>query len=69
MTITIDSKYCKGCLLCMDTCKKAALKVGTVRNAKGYIMPVGVEENCIGCKMCERICPDMCISIEKEAAQ
>jgi len=65
-TITIDEIYCKGCHLCIDQCPKAVLKVSSRRNAKGYLVPqVDRPEDCTACRLCELICPDMAITVEK----
>ncbi len=35
-------------------------------NAKGYLVAEPVRnEDCINCKFCGQICPDMCIVVEK----
>jgi 2-oxoglutarate ferredoxin oxidoreductase subunit delta len=42
------------------------LKVTSRRNAKGYLVPdADKEEDCIACQLCETICPDMAITVEK----
>ncbi len=64
--ITIDENYCKGCHLCIDQCPKEVLKVSSRRNAKGYLVPEADKaEDCIACQLCETICPDMAITVEK----
>jgi 2-oxoglutarate ferredoxin oxidoreductase subunit delta len=64
MQIIIDEKYCKGCELCMNYCPKDVFEISEKRSAKGYLMPEAVNiENCVNCKMCEKICPDLCIEI------
>jgi len=66
MKISIDRRWCKGCGLCIYTCQKDVLEFGDERSNLGWIMPrVKKLENCIGCFMCEKICPDLCIDIEK----
>jgi len=62
----IDERYCKGCLIYVDVCPKKALKASQEINAKGYILPI--ENNmkgCSGCGLCELMCPDFAIAIEK----
>lgn len=67
MKISIDRKWCKGCGLCVKICKKGVLEFGDMRSASGYLMPqVKKPESCISCMMCERICPDLCIDVEKD---
>jgi 2-oxoglutarate ferredoxin oxidoreductase subunit delta len=63
----IHPKYCKGCLICVETCPKEALKPSDKLNQKGYILPVENDmSRCTGCKLCELICPDFAIAIESE---
>ena len=67
MQVAIDRKWCKGCGLCIDACKKGTLAFGTERSDRGYLMPAVTDINlCVGCMMCERICPDLCIAVTKE---
>lgn len=67
MKIQIDSKWCKGCALCVRACRQGVLEIGSERSAGGYLMPEPKHiEKCIGCKMCERTCPDVCISVSRE---
>lgn len=64
--ITIDEPYCKGCHLCIDQCPKQVLIVSSRRNAKGYLVPEAAgAKDCIACQLCEMICPDMAITVEK----
>jgi len=61
--VVIDSEKCKGCYLCVDVCPKKILKKGAVYNSKG-IYPVVFEDkenDCIGCAMCAKRCPDIAI--------
>lgn len=67
MTILIDSKWCKGCALCVRACPKDVLAMGDQRSRGGYLMPYAKNpEACIGCKACERTCPDVCINVSKD---
>ena len=63
--IAIDGTYCKGCGLCVDACPKNILELDmSVIGAKGY-HPVKCtdESQCIGCKSCEAMCPDVAIQV------
>jgi 2-oxoglutarate ferredoxin oxidoreductase subunit delta len=63
--IVVDETYCKGCGLCIDQCPKKVLGTGTKRNSRGYVVPeVVLLEECVACTICERICPDMAITVE-----
>jgi len=63
--IIIDGNVCKGCHICIDQCPKDVLEVSQSRSTKGYLMPVASRiEDCIGCMLCEIICPDLAITVE-----
>jgi 2-oxoglutarate ferredoxin oxidoreductase subunit delta len=64
--ISIDENYCKGCHLCVDQCPQDILEVSSKRNPKGYLVPKAERlEECRECFICEMICPDMVITVEK----
>ena len=68
--ISIDEKYCKGCLICVYVCKKFGgdvLRESDRRTGMGGVLPK-VEGECIGCRWCERFCPDFAISVEEVSA-
>jgi 2-oxoglutarate ferredoxin oxidoreductase subunit delta len=63
----IHLKYCKGCLICVETCPTKALKPSKKINPKGYILPMENDmSRCTGCRLCELMCPDFAIAIETE---
>ncbi len=64
----IDRDACKGCLLCVYACSKFGADVlveSEEATSMGGVLP-SVEEGCIGCRWCERFCPDFAISVEEE---
>lgn len=66
--LTFNESYCKGCLLCVDTCPQKILELNTdYVNDKGY-NPVRCKDmdKCIACAMCAVICPDSVIRVERE---
>ncbi len=65
--ITVDKACCKGCDICLSVCPKKIFISGKKRNTYGTTMPdLSAPENCIVCRMCERMCPDGAINVEEE---
>ena len=65
--ITIDEKLCKGCSFCIDKCPTQVLKSSENFGSKGYLIAeVDDIGTCIGCRICERICPDFAISVTEK---
>lgn len=64
----IDAPRCKSCGLCVETCPKKVLAIGTSINGQGYAY---VEQtrpaDCILCGLCGIICPDVAIGVVEEA--
>ncbi|MHA1491186.1 MAG: 4Fe-4S dicluster domain-containing protein [Promethearchaeota archaeon] len=67
MTLKIEENLCKGCAYCIEICPKQIFKEGVNLNKKGYVLPeIQNIDDCIFCKKCELICPEMAITVEKE---
>ena len=50
----------------MKFCPKGVLAIGQQVNSKGYPYVVAVHpEDCIGCAVCGRMCPDAAIEVYK----
>jgi 2-oxoglutarate ferredoxin oxidoreductase subunit delta len=65
--VTIDEEQCKGCLLCVHVCNTRGgrvLKESENKTALGGTKPE-VDGECIGCRWCERYCPDFAINVEE----
>ena len=70
MKLRVVDEYCKGCGYCITICPKNVLKEYNHLNSKGYVIPEILNmEDCIYCKKCELICPEMAITIEKEEVE
>lgn len=64
--IKVISERCKSCGYCIEFCTKKILAFGTRVNSKGYEYIEAINmEDCTGCTMCGRICPDGAIEIYK----
>ena len=64
--VEIVAERCKSCGYCVKFCHKQVLEIGTSVNSKGYEYVVPVRpEDCIGCAICGRMCPDGAIEIYK----
>lgn len=65
--IEIDQERCKACYLCIDTCPRKVIEASAEFNAKGYQYAVPVRnDDCIGCRQCAFMCPDVVITVFKE---
>jgi 2-oxoglutarate ferredoxin oxidoreductase subunit delta len=65
MSIYIDKDLCKGCGLCIDACPVHVYEIKGETNHKGFAVVSAVEpDNCVKCKICEKICPDLALFIE-----
>ncbi|HEB01497.1 MAG TPA: 4Fe-4S dicluster domain-containing protein [Candidatus Portnoybacteria bacterium] len=57
---------CKSCGLCLEKCPVKAIKFGLDLGYHGN-PAIEVDINkCIACELCERICPDCAVKIEKK---
>ena len=65
--IVINDDRCKSCYICTVTCPKKLIRKSTKTNRLGDYMVEFVDEKneCIGCAMCAKRCPDMAIEVWK----
>lgn len=55
---------CKSCCLCVETCPKNTLAIGSVLNQAGYaVVEQQRPEDCILCDICRIVCPDVAIGV------
>ena len=61
--IVIDENRCKSCYICLTTCPKGLIKKSDKTSRLGdYLVEFDDTNNeCIGCPMCAKRCPDMAI--------
>ena len=61
----VFTDLCKGCGLCMEKCPKSAIEWSERTGIYGSPTVV-MNEDCIGYKNCQIICPECAILIEKK---
>lgn len=62
--IKIDENRCKGCLLCIEECKRNEIREGIKINRSGYLVVEFVNSGkCNACTRCSIICPEAAIEI------
>ncbi|MHC1720733.1 MAG: ferredoxin family protein [Clostridiaceae bacterium] len=67
MKVYVDKELCKNCHICSHICPKGVFGTSTEVNRKGYNFAVAQkEEECVGCRQCEKTCPDFAIYVEKD---
>jgi 2-oxoglutarate ferredoxin oxidoreductase subunit delta len=60
--IDIKTEWCKGCAICVDACNRNVLEM------KGMYVEVIDIDACNACGMCEVLCPDFAITVDKVEA-
>ncbi len=61
----INSRYCKGCGICVAECPVDAIEMADTMNERGYFLPKELDmSRCRRCGMCMLMCPDFAITIE-----
>jgi 2-oxoglutarate ferredoxin oxidoreductase subunit delta len=61
--VEIDIQKCKGCELCITTCKEQALSLSDSINIRGYRYAIANNDACTGCVNCALVCPDAVITV------
>jgi NAD-dependent dihydropyrimidine dehydrogenase PreA subunit len=56
--IHIDSSQCKGCRLCVESCPKNCIAIGSTINEIGYQYAEYKNPQCIACGFCYYVCPE-----------
>ena len=64
--IEVIKERCKSCGYCVKYCSKQVLAIGKEVNSKGYEYVYAANpDDCIGCAICGRMCPDGAIDVYK----
>jgi 2-oxoglutarate ferredoxin oxidoreductase subunit delta len=62
--IHVIEDRCKGCGICIEICQAGVLERSENTNCEGHSYPVVKNaKTCLGCGMCEMLCPDFAIWI------
>lgn len=64
--VEIIAELCKACGYCIKFCPKQVLDYGKKVNSKGYEFVVPINDECIACCSCARMCPGGAINVYKE---
>ncbi len=65
--IVVDESLCKGCHICVQFCPFKVLGISDTVTLRGIYPPYAAHpEKCTSCKLCELMCPDFAIGVEKE---
>lgn len=67
--IKIIEERCKECGFCIEFCPTKVLKKSAHFNSKGYypaVLSETEDKHCIGCGLCEDLCPDFAIFVIKK---
>ncbi|QNO13913.1 ferredoxin family protein [Alkalicella caledoniensis] len=58
--VNINYKRCKGCGICSSSCPRKVYQYKKIGRPR-----VVAEEKCTACMLCQYLCPDFAIKIEK----
>ncbi len=61
-TITVATKRCKGCELCIPACPPKVLSMSLAVNVNGYRYPE-LRPGCTVCNACLLVCPDFVLEV------
>ena len=62
--VRIISERCKGCGICIEVCQANVLERSVDTNSNGYCVPLVKDAGaCLGCGVCEMLCPDFALFV------
>ena len=65
--IVINTRWCKGCHICVEVCLRHVLEVDEGVYVEGMHPVVAVRPgDCSTCLQCELLCPDLAIEVEED---
>jgi 2-oxoglutarate ferredoxin oxidoreductase subunit delta len=68
--IHVIGERCKECGICIEICQADVLQKSTDVNPEGHRFPVVKDADaCLGCGMCEMLCPDFAIWVRVVEAE
>lgn len=56
--IVIEPSECKGCRLCVESCPKECIVIGSDINVLGYQYARFAKPGCTACGLCYYVCPE-----------
>ena len=58
--VKIEPSECKGCRLCVETCPKKCMSIGSEVNNIGYqYARFDEDKGCTACGLCFYVCPEL----------
>ena len=57
--VKIEPNECKGCKVCISTCPKGCLYIGSDINKIGYQYANFKDKGCTACGLCFYVCPEL----------
>jgi len=62
----VNVDRCKGCGICVDVCPVKIFKISISPNSRGYYYTTVIGSGCVGCRLCEYMCPDFAVYVVED---